>query len=236
MMLEIILAENSEHACAKKEALTSFLKQHPSPTYEGICVYVYSDHLKLQDKQSRLAELDLNFSHCTLNPQSSSSLLWKALGKPCQNDVVFDLTSGFGTDALSLIDRGVSVVSCEKDPLIYMLLYLSVQSLKMIHPQIKWQVFCADAIDFVSEQTHLKLAYIDPFFHKKKKALPQNAMQWLKTISSVNTPNNTALFSSLEHQVERLVVKRPSKLPSPYPRKPNTTLTQKTTQYDVFLF
>ena len=230
------MLDDTPKSTEKARHLNNLLPTLEDCQYEAIEIQVGENTLSLVDSSGRLSSQSLNFHQSLLSIQSTSSILWKACGKPGLDDTVYDLTAGFGMDALTLALRGTKVLSLEKDPLIANLLLLAVNDLKMTIPAIQWQVICTDANDYLEQVQSLPIAYMDPFFHKKKSALPQNAMQWLKKMSSVKDNNSTLLFNKLMLHSKRLVVKRPKKLPSPYSLKPNTSFFQKTTQLDVYIF
>lgn len=151
---------------------------------------------------------------------------------------IIDLTAGLGQDSLMLATRGYPIISIEVNPMTAAILDILVKQYQSQH-DVNWQVIQACSQSWLSQQskpcaTHL---YLDPFFYKKKSALPKITMQWIHELSlQAPIQPETPLFqAAMTHASYRVIVKRDQHADFINQHKPNQgSFIQKTSRFDCY--
>ena len=212
----------------------------------SVNAHISTSSVTLTKTDLSLAPLTLSFiddkTQNRLQKINKSQPIMKALNiaKPNNCDLLLiDLTAGFGLDSLTLSTLGLPLISIEKNPITAAVLKTLVLQYKEIKSNLNWQVFNSCSIDWLNKQdkpcaSHI---YLDPFFQKKKTALPKNTMQWLQALNTPPTPSNEKnLFTTAyQHASERVIVKRDKHADFIDKQRPNQgSITQKTSRFDCY--
>ena len=212
----------------------------------NITISVTEKTVELTDKNQILAPLNLSF--CDHKTQSllvqinSQQPLIKAM-HICQTHSasIVDLTAGFGRDSLILSTLNKPLISIEKNPITATVLRILVAQYQTINP-CNWQVISGCSLFWLQQQSsNFSHFYLDPFFHKRKNALPKNDMQWLQKLGQIQTTDDNDknvkdLFTTAYcHATTRIVVKRPKNAAYLHNKKPNQgSIYQKTSRFDCY--
>ena len=170
--------------------------------------------------------------------------LAKAVGiKPGYRPAVIDATAGLGRDAFVLAALGCKVILMERNPIVAELLLdglrrgqLHAYSSMIIQSSIRFVP--GDAVKLIKGLTDEEIPdvmYLDPMFpHRSKSAQVKKEMRLFQTVVGVDEDVNELLDVALKTAKKRVVVKRPNKGPENEVRKPQLTLTGKSTRYDIY--
>ncbi|MEC8383471.1 MAG: class I SAM-dependent methyltransferase [Pseudomonadota bacterium] len=208
-------------------------------------VHLHIDHIILIQHNTTLQPLKLSMvdSKATYFHQSirSTQPLLKAIGKTIctEKGLIIDATAGFGQDSFIMASHGLEVISIEQNPIIHAILECLVAMLIQKKPHIKWKVLYGKSehwLKHICSKKQPNAIYLDPFFHKPKKSLPKNAMQWLQELATKDTLSAEELFQRTLHQsIEKIVVKRDIKAPYLCNLFPNAgSITQKSSRFDCY--
>lgn len=184
-----------------------------------------------------------------------NELLGRAVGwKAAKAPAVLDSTGGFGRDAFLLADLGCSVLLCERQPLMALLLDVAIQRAAtsgdpwLADVCTRMQLHRGDARELESAPISSRdVIYLDPMFPLDRRAAPGKDMQVLHrllgaengagtgTENGVKEDDGSGLFAwALEQPVARVVVKRPRRaaaLPGP---APGHSLQGRSVRFDVY--
>lgn len=203
-------------------------------------IRIHPNFLSLHCADGTLAPLEYGFLTRS-NTHLARSLtqkqpLWRAFGKHNAPIRIHDLTAGFGRDSFICAHLGAEVISIERNPLLYALLFTQVQRLKIHQPSIKWTVLHANSITWLTERCErVEYTYFDPFFHKKTSSLPQKNLQWLQYLANDTEDNAETLFKACQKVCQkRIVVKRPLHASQLGNCIPNGSILQKSTRFDYY--
>lgn len=219
-------------ACQNQQHLFAKVKLH---------LVIHQDSIELHDTSQALAPLTLSFVNAPTPTKNCKQPLLKAINiKPkSQTPVtIADLTSGFGQDSLTLSRLGYPLFSIESNPITAAILQTLVQQYQNQNPQVNWKVIHTCSTTWLQKKHDLITHYyIDPFFHKKKTALPKNPMQWLHRLACFTPPSDEAqlLGLALQQPCQRIIVKRDRNAPPIDNHKPNQGhIEQKTSRFDCY--
>lgn len=143
--------------------------------------------------------------------KGKSELLAKALGIQGKKEIkVLDGTCGLGEDSFFMMQLGAEVLSYERDPQIFLLLYDAYQRWIRNEPPFKWSLKFGSCQEISSEERkNIDVFYYDPMFPpKKKSALPRKEMQIFHQVVNVQS-DEKALLEWGCAEFPRVVVKRP---------------------------
>lgn len=208
---------------------------------QEIIVIVTRSKIELIDKKQVLAPLQLSFcdhkTHCITQACTKQPLLKAINISQDQKASIVDLTAGFGRDSLMLSTLDKPLLSIEKSPITAAILKVLVAQYQTIHP-CNWQVITDCSLSWLKTQNkHFSHCYLDPFFNKRKSALPKNSMQWLHKLGGDDSTNHTeTLFTTAyQYTTVRVVVKRDKNAYYLNQMKPNQgSIYQKTSRFDCY--
>ena len=175
---------------------------------------------------------------------AAKQTLAKAVGiKPGVRPSIIDATAGLGRDGFVLASLGCKVTLIERNPVVYELLHDGLKraeshdyAKKVIGSSIK--LISADAVSFIKglkDDDVAEVIYLDPMFpHRDKSARIKKEMRLFQGLIGVDEDLRDLLEAALKHAKKRVVVKRPQKGPDIEVRKPQLTLTGKSTRYDIY--
>ena len=213
-------------------------------------LYFSRDGLEFRaDASAWLSRVDFtssNITHMRRKTLGKRQPLFKAVG--INNDIrsVLDMTAGFLGDAFKLACLNMNVLAYEKSLEVYALAqdglrrgYLWSEEngdaeLREVLSRIQLHYGDARA---VSIPGHIQCIYIDPMFPEKKKgALSGKHMQAIQSLSPhANIEENRQLLEfALQHNIGRVVVKRPLKQ-SPLVSGVNHSFEGKSICYDLYV-
>lgn len=229
------------------DLISTPLKKNESLLHQtSINAHITTSSVTLTKSDQSLAPLTLSFTdrktQKRLQTVNKSQPIIKAFNiiKPRKHNLLLiDLTAGFGLDSLILSTLGLPLISIEKNPITAAILTTLVHQYKEIQADLNWQVFNSCSIDWLNQQnkpcaTHI---YLDPFFQKKKTALPKNTMQWLQDLDTILMPSNEKKLFTAAYQYasERVIVKRDKHADFITQQKPNQgCIIQKTSRFDCY--
>ena len=211
--------------------------------FAQVCLHltIHDDSLELQDTSDQLAPLTLSFVNAPVPSQNTKQPLHKAMGTKSQNpkaSAIADLTAGFGQDSLTLSRLSCPLISIESNPITAAILKTLVHQYQQHHPSTNWQVIHSCSTTWLNTiHPHITHYYLDPFFHKKKAALPKNPMQWLHRLAPLTpaSDENLILKRALKQPCQRIVAKRDQHAPFIGHHKPNQGyIEQKTSRFDIY--
>jgi 16S rRNA (guanine1516-N2)-methyltransferase len=178
-----------------------------------------------------------------LNTKGLGDVFCRAIGKDISKPV-YDLTFGWGEDALFLAQQGFRVFGVERNPLLFVCFQFLRQ--KNVLPSVQSvSLKCLNSLEFLN-QSSTKIdgvTYLDPMFPSKKgSALPRKEMQILQSIQEIyfhNTDDANHLDSQLLNlalqKFSRVVVKRPIKAqPLLSMKSPQGSIHGKLIRYDIY--
>ena len=203
------------------------------------------DTIDIVDKRKLLSPINLSFcnekAQHFLDQIKNTQPLLKACNPSSSSTPpsrIIDLTAGLGQDSLLLSTFKKPLVSIERNPLTAAILQTLVYQL-LEKKEIQWTVINTCAQQWLEQQekpcaSHI---YLDPFFHKRKSALPKNTMQWTQALSKEDPPSCDIrlLELALEQASQRVIVKRDKKANFINNKKPNQgSIFQKTSRFDCY--
>ena len=157
---------------------------------------------------------------------------------------VLDATAGLGRDSFVLADLGCDVLMCEREPLMAVLLESGLDRgrasgdpwLEGVLARMRlWQ---GDAISLpVEDLGAVDVIYLDPMFPaRSKRAAAKKEMALFQLLLAGKADGADELLAwSLEQDVARVVVKRPSKADYLAHRKPSHVIAGRAVRYDVYV-
>ena len=151
---------------------------------------------------------------------------------------IIDLTAGMGQDSLILSTLNQPLISIERNKLSAAILQTLVYQYLEKKPH-DWTVIQDCSLNWLSQKTKSSAShiYLDPFFNKRKSALPKNTMQWTQKFGKEDpkTDDNALFRLALAHAKERVIVKRDKKACFIGGKKPNQgSIIQKTSRFDCY--
>ena len=176
-------------------------------------------------------------------PAAKQGAFNQALGKKTKN--ILDATGGWGNDALLMCSQGYSVMLCERNPVMALLLLDAMRRLASTswvrQNQISVpQIIQGDAIKFLHSNLFnpdlFDSAYLDPMYpaKRKKSAAVNKHMYLLKKMIGADADSVDLLKASLCSGIARTIVKRPS-YADPLVTNPSDRFSSKLVSYDVYL-
>ena len=170
-------------------------------------------------------------------------LLARAMGlHPREHPTIIDATAGLGRDSLILASLGFHIILLERSPILHGLLADAIERASE-HPALsaaikRMQLIHADAIDWIPKQSYVDIIYLDPMFpERKKSASVKKEMVILQDLLGKDADaDSDQLFNvALTCASRRVVVKRPRLAATLSGRKPDFTLTGKSSRFDIYL-
>ena len=168
-------------------------------------------------------------------------LLYKAVKiKGNTQPHVIDANGGWARDAFFLAQQGFTVTVIERVEVIFKLLNdareraLAHQELQEIMARMTFVY--ADAREFLQQEIHPKVIYLDPMFPTRiKSAKVKKDLQILQSLAdaSMDDPNELFLLAR-QKATERVVVKRPIVAPFLAEVRPDFQYLGKTVRFDVY--
>jgi 16S rRNA (guanine1516-N2)-methyltransferase len=157
---------------------------------------------------------------------------------------VWDLTAGWGRDALALAWLGCQVQCAEESPTVCALLLaahreaLRDETLGGAANRIK--ITCASASAFIDSHAHNRphVIYLDPMYPSEDRtALPKKELQLLAELARPSEDQEAELPALLEKSLSvaraRVVIKRPPKAAAM--GRPSHSVDSKLVRYDVYV-
>ncbi len=167
-------------------------------------------------------------------------LLARAIGiSPREQPVIIDATAGLGRDSLILAALGFNMILLERSPIIHALLNDAMQR-ALINPVLapiikRMQLISADAIPWLLNQS-ADVVYLDPMFpERQKSASVKKEMVILQELLGNDMDSEKLLEMALTCARRRVVVKRPRLAGMVANKKPDFSLTGKSSRFDVYL-
>ena len=162
------------------------------------------------------------------------------------NNIIFDLTAGFGKDSILLAASGYNIVMLEQNPFLATIIGYFLYKFKDVYSWVNnMQIIYGNSINFLMNyQAKLPIAvYLDPMFQDKKSALAKKDMQIIKLLndkfnSSCNENLDTNKLFDLGYKYAqcKLVVKRDNKQKPLVVSPPvSYAILGKTVRYDVYI-
>ena len=172
-----------------------------------------------------------------------NELLGKAVGVGKKDHLfVLDATAGLGRDAFVLADLGVSVLLCERNPVIAALLQSGLALAQdstdnwLATTAARMSLVATAARDLTAKAiTGIDVIYLDPMYPQREKAAAvkkEMALFQFLLADEVDS-NEQSLEWALAQSVARVIVKRPPKAPPLANQKPSHNIKGKAVRYDV---
>lgn len=229
------LAEPDQIQSAKKtEVWIDFLEKNKFDTSSIEKIDMSSDCPVIFDKAGNKFSIDFNKDKQNYAKKKISikkELISRALGAGKYGLRILDLTAGLGIDAVFLAQLGYSVVSLERNPLIYLALTTALEK----KPDLDLKIIFNDAYHYLKEQPiHSDVIYFDPMFpEKNKSALPRQEMVFFRNLVGADEDALNVLREALLiRSVKRVVVKRSIK--APVLLKPQSEVKGKLVRFDLY--
>lgn len=210
--------------------------------------------LSLNTLSKKNIQIEFNSTKYNRIFKPTTDLLCKACGWSLGYRNVWDLTAGFGVDAITLTRAGFWVQSHERNPLLAILLRHSLREHQSVSDTLKNLSFIfADSsqlfikvglgemgnvsnnFSLVSDTVVPDVIYYDPMYPpSKKSALPSKEMQILREINGTDDESRELIEKFIQlAEVKRVVVKRPHRA-LPLIEKPKFQITGKLLRFDVY--
>ena len=155
-----------------------------------------------------------------------------------QKKLVVDMSCGTGKDSLLLLSFGARLISFERDPVIYLLLFFYKLHLDLedSFPKDRFQIINGTPSDYFFSENP-SVIYFDPMYSAaaNKKSAPRKHMAEFREFIGEDHDYKEHFGKALEVATERVVVKRPSKSSFIEDKKPSHSIIGKSTRYDVYL-
>ena len=213
-------------------------------------LYQTADHLELRSLiEPHVKPLYVDFTggksrHRRLYGGGRGQHLARAIGlKKYPHPVVVDATAGLGRDAFVLAALGCRVTMLERSAVVAALLEDGLQhardsddeAVRNIAQQM--QLVHTDAIGWLESNSSMAdVIYLDPMFPgRKKSAQVKKEMRFFQDIVGRDQDSGELFRSALDAARRRVVIKRPVRSEYVAERKPDFSITGKTTRYDIFL-
>ena len=211
----------------------------------NIEVHIDTSQVHIIDRNNILSPLKLSFvdtkTETILRKINNQQPLIKACNIKNINETpvkILDLTAGMGQDSLILSTLNQPLISVERNPLTAAILQTLVYQYLEKKP-CNWRVIQDCSLHWLSQKNKPSAShiYFDPFFNKRKSALPKNTMQWTQKFGQQDpeTDDNALFALALAHAEERVIVKRDRKACFIAGKKPNQgSIFQKTSRFDCY--
>lgn len=169
--------------------------------------------------------------------------LLKAMGNA---DSVLDMTAGWGGDALHIAQSGRTVLSVERQPVVFQLLTQAraeidiemQQQLKFLQLDAGSRSFTKQLAKSLNGKTRFDLVYLDPMFQGKasKPAKAKKPMRIMQRLTGkVSEQNEQGLFdNAMQIAQQRVVVKRALKAPYISELIPQGSIKSKLLRFDLY--
>ncbi|MBG7601370.1 MAG: class I SAM-dependent methyltransferase [Gammaproteobacteria bacterium] len=225
------------------------------PLYDNAGDYAYllyqtARHLELRSLiEPQINPLYVDFTggknrHRRLYGGGRGQHLARAIGlKKHPHPVVVDATAGLGRDAFVLATLGCRVTMLERSAVIAALLRDGLQHAQDAVDDTaskiaqRMQLVHADAISWLESNSRMAdVIYLDPMFPgRKKSAQVKKEMRIFQDIVGRDQDVGELFGAALDAAGRRVVVKRPVRSGYVEERRPDFSITGKTTRYDVYL-
>lgn len=164
-----------------------------------------------------------------------TELISKAMGAGKRGLNVLDLSAGLGIDAIFLWQMGYSLISIERNPIVYLALETALKNLAAkTENTIEFKFDSAEK--FLKKTSAVfDVIYFDPMFpEKKKSALPRQEMILFRELVGSDSDASSILNQAVEcKKANRIVVKRPLKAEL-LRQKPQSQLFGKLIRFDIY--
>ena len=213
-------------------------------------LYQTADHLQLRSLiEPHINPLYVDFiggknRHRRLYGGGRGQHLARAIGlKKHPHPVVVDATAGLGRDAFVLATLGCRVTMLERSAVIAALLRDGLQHARDADDEAvrniaqQMQLEDVDAISWLeSNRATADVIYLDPMFPgRKKSAQVKKEMRFFQDIVGRDVDSGELLYAALDAARQRVVMKRPVRSGYAAERRPDFSITGKTTRYDIYL-
>ncbi len=178
-----------------------------------------------------------------LKERSKRDLLARAVGAYAERPTlaVLDATFGLGKDSMNLLAHGLSVVACERNPILFLLGIDGRRRLLARNPELvgRFALKYADLEQESEMMANHSVIYLDPMFEDKNKRLAKKEMQLIQKINLKSEEKDdrfNLLRRCLEFKGKRIVFKGPIKEKlEDFKPAPSSSLVGKTVRYNLFL-
>ena len=225
------------------------------PLFDGADDYAFllyqtADHLQLRSLiEPHVNPLYVDFiggqsRHRRLYGGGRGQHLARAIGlRKHPHPVVVDATAGLGRDAFVLATLGCRVTMLERSAVIAALLRDGLQHAQDVDDEAvrdivqRMQLVHADAISWLQSNSSVAdVIYLDPMFPgRKKSAQVKKEMRFFQDIVGGDQDAGELLYAALDAAGRRVVIKRPVRSGYLAERRPDFSITGKTTRYDIYL-
>ncbi len=225
------------------------------PLFDGADDYAFllyqtADHLQLRSLiEPHVNPLYVDFiggqsRHRRLYGGGRGQHLARAIGlRKHPHPVVVDATAGLGRDAFVLATLGCRVTMLERSAVIAALLRDGLQHAQDVDDEAvrdivqRMQLVHADAISWLQSNSSVAdVIYLDPMFPgRKKSAQVKKEMRFFQDIVGGDQDVGELLGAALDAAGRRVVIKRPVRSGYLVDKKPDFSITGKTTRYDIYL-
>ena len=191
-------------------------------------LHLTTSGLELLDSQGSPITMDWN----RLVLQQRNDLLKATLAH--KKLTIYDITAGWGRDALVMANAGSSVVMVEKNPLMAAMLEDCLARLDNQQLRSRISLVWSCAKQFLETLSLPAVIYLDPMHPKRvKTALVKKHLHTLQSFIPPNDDVIELIALAMLKQPQRLVLKWPAKQ-SP-PLRPNFSYHGKTIDYHIYL-
>lgn len=252
----IVTASTSSEMAAAQSLAAEFnlpytpnLAEASNQAYDFLLIRT-PDYLGLQSaNDKKLSPFYLDFVSGKMRYRSDQAglkneLLARSLGvKPNDHPVIVDATAGLGRDSFILASLGFTITALESHPVIFALLRDAIR--RASHVDIMKEIAShihlvhTDARRWLSElspSSRPDIIYLDPMFPaREKSASVKKEMVILQNLLGKVANDQELLDIALTCGKLRVVVKRPRLAPALSERKPNYSLTGKSSRFDIYL-
>lgn len=169
--------------------------------------------------------------------------LVKALGRRGPRGArVLDATAGLGRDGFLLAQAGCKVTLLERNPVLFVMLRAALEAALRdplaVSAAERIQLVYGDSVNWMQTTTQeLDIVYLDPMFPARSKSAAVKKEAKLLQMLTHGEPVDDAelLREALNRARERVIVKRPLHAPHLGGRKPDYSLSGRSTRFDVLL-
>ena len=209
-------------------------------TDAGFLLVLTQARLELREVGSKTGPVFVDFS---VGRRGKDPLL-RAVG--VKGDIcpkVVDATAGLGQDALALARAGCQVRLVERSPIIAALLADGLERARSM-PETqevtdRLTLINADTTPWLhtlEDTARPDVVYLDPMYPASGKSAAKNKeMRFFRDIVGADSDADTLLEAARAVSRRRVVVKRPLKAPFLGDQRPSSSLTGKTTRFDLYV-
>ena len=157
---------------------------------------------------------------------------------PARGGSIIDATGGLGGDSLMLAMVADSVMTIERNPVVYAMLAAALhQAREQDWPAaLRIEEQFGNAVELIPSMPQADVIYIDPMFPPKRRqsALPPKPVRMLRLLVGDDPDAKDLLDVARQHAKQRVVVKHPLHAPT-LAKDPVALHKGKVVRYEVYL-